>query len=339
MIIRARVPVRISFGGGGTDVSPYTEQYNGCALNATIQKYAWATLELRDDKKVYIESYDFHDNVTYDSVDDVSLDGKLELQKAVILHYKKHIKTGFNLFLRTDYPPRSGLGGSASAFVAVIGVFNHLLNEDRQSSYEIAETAFNLERNVLHIKGGRQDQYAAVFGGLNFLEFKGNDWVKINPLRLPDNYMLELEKHLVLVRLPQQRGKKGDVIHDQISKAQKNDAALIDAMHETKKIAHAMKKSLLKGDFSRFGKLMHEAWQQKKRFSPLVTNESIDHLYQEAQKAGAIGGKITGAGGGGHMLFFCNANKEQFVIDALEERGCRSVDSQFDTHGLITWSI
>jgi D-glycero-alpha-D-manno-heptose-7-phosphate kinase len=337
MIIRSRAPVRVSFAGGGTDVSPYTEEYGGCALNAAIRRYAWATLETRTDSKISLESYDLDEKLTCSSRSELQYDGHLDLLKAVI-HAYPHVSTGFNLFLRSDFPPRSGLGGSASAFIATIGVFDYLLREYRQSSYEIAELAHHLEREVLKIKGGRQDQYAAVFGGINFIEFKGNDFVRVNPLRLPEDYLLEFEKHLVLVQLPEARGQSDNVIVDQMKRASKKDSASLLALHQTKEIAFKMKRSLLRGDFNEFGKLLDEAWEEKKRFSPLITNPTIDKLYLLAKEAGAIAGKITGAGGGGHMLFYCKPNKEQEVVNALVKSGAKAVDLQFDTQGLQVWA-
>lgn len=338
MIIRSRAPVRVSFGGGGTDVSPYTEEFGGCALNAAIRRYAWATLELRHDNKICLESYDLQQKVEFASREEITFDGTLDLLKAVLLHYD-HIKQGFNLFLRSDVPPRSGLGGSASAFVAVIGVFNYLLKEERQSSYEIAETAYKLEREILKIKGGRQDQYSAVFGDVNFIEFRGNDFVRVNPLRLPKDYLLELEKHLILIKLPTNRGRSGDVIDDQIKRMKEKGSGSLEALHRTKEIAQLMKRALLRGNFDEFGVLLDTAWNEKKQFSSLITNPSIDTMYRLAMNSGALGGKITGAGGGGHMLFFCRPNREQEVLAACMQSGAISVDLQFDTTGLEVWSI
>ncbi len=337
MVIRSRAPVRISLAGGGTDVSPYTEEYGGCALNATIRRYAWATLELRKDKKIILESYDLKKRVVYPSRAAIKYDGNLDLLKAVYNAYT-HIQQGLHLYLRSDVPPRSGLGGSAAAFVATIGVFNFLLREQRQSSYEIAELAYRLEREVLKVKGGRQDQYASTFGGVNFIEFRGLDFVRVNPMRLPDDYLLELEKHLVLVRLPEQRGSSHDVIDDQVRRMSQKRSSSLMAMHRTKSIAEEMKRLLLKGDFLRFGELLHVGWLEKKKFTPLISNSRIDALYTLARRSGAIGGKITGAGGGGHMLFFCKPNREQEVTACLERAGATTVDLQFDTDGLRVWT-
>jgi len=337
MIIRSRAPVRISFGGGGTDVSPYTEQFGGCALNAAIRHYAWATLESRTDGIIRLVSDDLGESVEYDSQKRIGYDGKLDLLKAVVNAFPR-VLSGFTLFLRSDVPPRSGLGGSASAFVAVIGVFDYLLKDERQSAYEIAEMAFRLEREVLKIKGGRQDQYATVFGDVNFIEFKGNDFVRVNPLRLQPDFLLELEKHLILIQVPGEREVSHHVIEDQVNQMQQSKSLSLSALHETKRIAYEMKKALLRGDLEAFGSLLGRAWDEKKKFSKLISNPIIDEIYECATANGAISGKITGAGGGGHMLFFCKPNTEHRVTMALEKMGARAVDMQFDTQGLQVWT-
>ncbi len=337
MIIRSRAPVRVSFGGGGTDVSPYTEEYGGCVLNAAIRRYAWATLELRNDTKIILQSDDLNETVEVKRRDELAYDGHLDLLKAVVRAYPI-IDGGFSVFLRSDVPPRSGLGGSASAFIALIGVFDYLLRDQRQSAYEIAEKAFDLERKELKVMGGRQDQYASVFGNINFIEFRGNDFVRVNPLRLPENYLLELEKHLILVALPGGRDHSGSVLEDQLTQMKKKGTASLDALHRSKQIAQDMKKALLRGDFDTFGGLLDNAWVEKKKFTSLITNPAIDRFYEIAKVAGALGGKITGAGGGGHMMFYCKPNTEHIVSAALERAGARAVDLQFDTQGLQVWT-
>jgi len=335
MIIQSRAPLRISFAGGGTDISPYCEKYGGCALNATINKYAWATLKLRKDKEIHIESYDFKQNLVFKSIREIRYDGKLDLIKAVVKNMP-HIKTGINVFLRCDVIPKSGLGSSAAAFVAMIGAFNYLLGEERLGNYEIAELAYDLERNKLGNKGGRQDQYASVFGGINFIEFEGNDFARVNPIRVLRDHVLELEKNLVLVNIGE-REKSGDIILDQVHRFKDKD--MLIALKKTKETAIEMKHTLARGDLDHFGNLLHLAWQEKKKFSKMISNEYIDKLYDLALKHGALGGKITGAGGGGHMLFYCRPNHEQMVSQVLRDAGAKAVDFTFDMNGLETWEV
>ncbi len=336
MIIRSRSPVRIGLGGGGTDVSPYTEEYGGAVLNVTINKYAWGSLEFTDDKQVHMHSHDFNKTISLNNLADIKLDGDLDLLKLGVKRLY-HGTKGLQLFLRSDVPPRSGLGGSAAAFVAVVGLFNAIKNgSDKLNPYEIAELAYEMERKDMGIHGGRQDQYATVFGGMNFMEFKGNDFVRVTPVKLKQDYLLELEKNLVLCRVNIPR-PTDDVLTDQ--KKNVSEGKSLENMHQTKQIAYDMHSALLRGDLNRFGELLHEGWLQKKQFSSLISNPHIDNLYDSARKAGAIGGKISGAGGGGHMIFYCAPNSEMAVRKSLQENGATPVDFSFEHSGMQTWEV
>ncbi|MCX6695313.1 MAG: GHMP kinase [Candidatus Altiarchaeota archaeon] len=335
MDIRSRSPVRISFAGGGTDVSPYCEEHGGCVVSATLNKYAWGSMSLRKDSKILMDDIRFG-SLELDSIGDIKYDGKLDLLKAVLKHFKPD--SGVNLFLRNDVQPKSGLGSSASAFLAVIGLFNHMKKEKKMTDYDLAELAYDLERIELQNKGGRQDQYASVFGGLNYIEFKGNDFVRVNPIHIKEDHILELEKNLILV-YAMDRSKSGDVLEDQTRSYVKNKKDVVEALHQTKAIALEVNYALRKGDLNRFGELLDEGWNLKKKFSPLITNPYLDNLYKIAKENGALGGKITGAGGGGHMLFYCEPNKEDHVAQKLSQAGAKVVDFTFDFKGLQTWEI
>ncbi len=337
MIVRSRAPVRISFAGGGTDFPYYFNSgKTGCVVCATINQYAWGTLTLRKDQVINIESHDFLCRLRFNSVSEIEYNNDLDLIKAVV---KAMNETGYGLdvFLRSDIPPKSGLGSSASAFVALIGLFNHLRGEKRLTNYEIAELAYRLERIELGIGGGYQDQYATTFGGLNFIEFFPTH-VRVNPLRIKADHLRELEKNLVLAHLSE-RGSSGDIVADQAQKYNQKDAVVVEAMDMIRDIAQEMKYALIRGDLERFGSLLHEGWEHKKRFSPLITTSEINKIYELARKHGAIGGKITGAGGGGHFLFYCEPNKEQIVAEKLHEVGAKIIPFTFDTEGLVSWEI
>ncbi len=336
MIIRSRAPVRISFAGGGTDVSPYTEEHNGCVISASINKYAWGTLQLRKDKKIFIQD-SYSKLYKYDSYKSMKYGTELDLLIAVIKSMTNG-EIGLNMFLRGDVLPRSGLGSSASAFVALIALFNHLKKEKRLNDYEVAELAYHLEREELENKGGRQDQYAAVFGGLNFIEFKGGDFVRVNPLRLKKDIILELEKSVLLV-YAMDRSVSGDIITDQTKSYLERKKNVVNALNKAKDLAKEANYALRKGDLEEFGNLLHKGWQVKKKFSSMMSNSYIDKIYDLARKHGALGGKITGAGGGGHMFFYCEPNKEQNVAKKLEEAGARVVPFSFDLEGLQTWEV
>lgn len=333
MIIRSRSPLRISFAGGGTDIAPYCYERGGAVVAATINKYSYATLETRQDKEIHIESVDFLKNLYFRNVSEIIYDNELDVLKAVI----KHLNTsgrGANVWVRSDVPPRSGLGASAAAFAAMIGLFNHMRAERSMTQYEIAQLAYKLEREELGIGGGYQDQYATVFGGINFIEF-GNGWVRVNPLRMRKDHILELEKHLVLV-YTRDRPVSGDVIEEE-KKSWKENKNVSDALDKTKELTQEVRYALARGDFLRFGDLLHEAWEAKKKHSALVTDRYINDIYDLAIKNGALGGKISGAGAGGFMFFYCEPNKEHKVIAALQAAGIAPVSFTFDFEGLQTW--
>jgi D-glycero-alpha-D-manno-heptose-7-phosphate kinase len=236
--------------------------------------------------------------------------------------------------MRSDVPPRSGLGASAAAFAAMIGLFNHMRAERSMTNYEIAELAYKLEREELGIGGGYQDQYATVFGGLNFIEF-GNGWVRVNPMKMRKDHILELEKHIVLV-YTRDRTVQGDIIEAE-KKAWKEKKDVADALDKTKEIAHEIRFALIKGDLIKFGDLLNESWETKKKHSSLISDRYINEIYDLAMKNGAMGGKISGAGGGGFMFFLCEPNREHRVISALDAAGLKPVPFTFDFEGLQTW--
>jgi len=336
MIIRARAPVRLSFAGGGTDVSPYTEEHGGCVVSATRNKYAWASIELRGDKKICLKDTNLKAR-TYNGVKKMRYGTKMDLLIAVLKNMHTNSK-GLNMSLRGDVPPRSGLGSSASAFGATIGVFNHQLREARMTDYEIAELAYKLERDELGNLGGRQDQYASVFGGINFIEFKGEDFVRVNPMKIKRDYLMELEKNLVLVHV-MDRKKSGDILKDQVSSYVKQKKSVVDALHSVKGLALETNRALRRGDLNRFGELLDEGWKHKKKFSSMISNRYIDKIYSIAKRNGALGGKVLGAGGGGHMILYCESGREEDVIRKVTGAGAFVRSFSFDMQGLSTWEV
>ncbi len=333
MIIRSRSPVRISFGGGGTDIPPYCHEHGGCVVSATLNKYSYATLESRPDQKIFIESVDFLKSLKFGNVSEMTYNNELDVLKAVI----KHLNTtnmGANIWMRSDVPPRSGLGSSAAAFAAMIGLFNHMRSEKAMTNYEIAELAYKLEREELKIGGGYQDQYATVFGGINYIEFGGHG-VRVNPVKLKKDYVLEMEKQLVLAYAGE-RSTSGDIIEAE-KKGYKEDKEKYEALEKTKQLAEEIRYALMRGDLERFGRLLHESWETKKKHSSLVSDKRINDIYDLAIKNGALGGKVSGAGGGGFMFFLCEPNKEHIVTAALEKIGAKPINFVFDFEGLQTW--
>ena len=335
MRYRAKAPLRISFAGGGTDVPPFPEQEGGVVLSATIGRYAYGTLTPRDDDQICIESLDFGETVSYSLDDRLVYDGKLDLVKAAIVRFGKP-ETGFDLFLHSDAPPGSGLGASSAVMVTLVG----LLKEWRSlplTDYEIADLAYQIERNELGIKGGLQDQYAAAFGGFNYMEFLG-DRVIVNPLRIPADVQNELQYNLLLVFTGRIR-LSAHIIEDQVARFEAGQSESVDALRELKQITLAMKAHLLRKELDEFGALLHEEWTQKKRMSSRISTPELDAVYEAARQAGAIGGKITGAGGGGYMLLYCPGGARHKVARKLVELGCTVADFAFEPLGLQTWRV
>jgi len=336
MLIRAKAPLRISFAGGGTDVPPYPEKEGGCVLNATINKYAYGTLRPREDRQIRIESLDFGISVNYDVDQDLVYDGKLDLVKAAIKKLEGQDSTGFDLFLHSDAPPGTGLGCSSTVMVALVGLLKEFKNMPL-TDYEVANLAYIIERKDLGIKGGLQDQYAATFGGFNFIEFS-KDRVIVNPLKISQDVINELEHNLLLCYTGMTR-LSAKIIDDQVGRYERGEKETLQAMRQLKEIATEMKNALLRRRLSKFGELLHHAWQSKKKMSSKITSPEIDQMYEEARKAGAIGGKITGAGGGGYILLYCQFEKKHKVAERLKKMGGTITDFAFDPYGLQTWRV
>ena len=336
MLIRAKAPLRISFAGGGTDVPPYPEKEGGCVLNATINKYAYGTLRPRKDGQIKIESLDFGISVNYDVDEELVYDGKLDLVKAAIKKLGGQNSQGFDLFLHSDAPPGTGLGSSSTVMVALVGLLKEFKNMPL-TDYEIANLAYIIERKELGIKGGLQDQYAATFGGFNFIEFLG-DRVIVNPLKISRDVINELEHNLLLCYTGRTR-LSAKIIDDQVGRYEREEEETLQALRQLKEITIEMKNALLQRRLNKFGELLHYAWESKKKLSNKITNPKIEEMYEEARKAGALGGKITGAGGGGYLLLYCSFEKKHRVAARLKNMGGTITDFAFDPYGLQTWRV
>ncbi len=335
-LIRAKAPLRVSFAGGGTDVPPFPSREGGLVLNAAINRHAFGTLRPREDGRLGIESLDLGVALQYAAHDPIALDGKLDLAKAAILKLGGPGSAGFDLFLHSTAPPGSGLGSSSAMMVALIG----LLKEFHRlplTDYEIAHLAYVLERDDLRLLGGLQDQYAATFGGFNFIEFH-EDRVIVNPLRVSADTVSELEHNLLLCYTGATR-RSDDIIGDQTLRFEQGDEATLDGLRMQKGLAVEMKNALLRGRLTTFAELLGSAWEYKKRLSPKITTSFIDELYDEAVRIGAIGGKVTGAGGGGYMLFYCDYRRKHKVAEALAKMGATMTDFGFEFSGLCTWRV
>jgi len=330
MIFYAKAPLRISFAGGGTDVSPCPEILGGAVLNITINRYVYASLSPRKDKLIRIYSKDFEKFLYLKADSKYTFRGKFDLIKASLAKFRS--KRGLDLILHSDVPPGSGLGSSSSLIIAMLGV---LLSWKRIKlpKKQIAEKAWGIERKDLKIAGGRQDQYAAVFGGINLMEF-GAKKVKVSPLKISKATLNELEYNLILCFTGRTRISAG-IIKDQVSKYKNPDA--IKTLQRLKKITFSMKNMLIKGKLTEFGKSLSLEWEEKKKLSKMITNPRIDKLYNIGIKSGALGAKVLGAGGGGFVLFYCDYGKKFRVAENLSKAGAQIKDFAFSYAGLQTW--
>ncbi len=334
MKIRAKAPLRVSFAGGGTDVPPYPQLYGGCVLNATIDNFAWGSLHPRTDGITRIASADLGIEVEFNADEEVCLDGKMDLAKAVIRRLDGLNREGCEIFLHSEAPPGSGLGSSSALVVTLVG----LVREYKRlplGNYELADTAYVIEREDLKISGGLQDQYAAAFGGFNYIEFQ-KDRVIVNPLRIHRSTINELEHNLLLCFTGNTR-HSNNIIDDQTSRLLANEKATLLGLSDQKALAVEMKNALLTGKLVHFGELLDCAWNAKKKMSDRISTPQIDELYEEARKKGAIGGKVTGAGGGGYMMFYCEFEKKHRVAEQLRKMGALATEFAFDFKGLQTW--
>ena len=340
MIYRSKAPLRIGLAGGGTDVSPYSDLYGGAILNATISLSAYASIEPITENKILVQALDRNEMQIHELQNVLPIDGTLDLLKGVYNRIKQQFKMplqGFKLSTFVDAPAGSGLGTSSTLVVAILGAFVEMLKLPL-GDYDIAHLAYEIERNDLSLAGGRQDQYAATFGGVNFMEFYENDKVIVNPLRIRPEYMHELENNLVLYFTATSR-ESATIIKEQVKNVNSKNEKSIDAMHQLKEQAKMMKEALLKGKLDEFGDILDFGFQQKRKMAANISNSSIEEIYDAAKKAGATGGKISGAGGGGFMIFYCPGNTNYAVKNELMKFGGEIKNYSFTKYGLSSWSI
>jgi len=333
-VIRARVPVRASFAGGGTDMSYYICQKNGMVLNSTINKYCYATIRVRPDHKIRIISRDYHKECEVDNFQEFSYGDSLDLIKACIKIMEP--KFGFDLETYSEIEPGTGLGGSSAIAAAVIGALNHFRNQTHLNKYHIADLAYQAERIELGISGGWQDQYATVFGGLNLIEFRPNE-VIVHPLRVEEDVMLELHYNLLLFRFGKNRNS-GSIANDQEKTFNRSSVIMAAKYDKLVRLTLKMKDMLLRGSLKQFGELLHEGWEIKKELSVEISNGFIENLYNAARHAGAIGGKVLGAGKCGYLLLFCPPAQQLAVAETLQALGAIKESFDFVDTGLQTWT-
>lgn len=327
---RARAPLRVGLAGGGTDVEPYASKKGGAVFNSTINRYAYCTITPTADHSMSVHSTDYG---KYEAALDggpLALDGNMDLIKAVTNYFE--ITDGFRMFLQSEAPPGSGLGGSSTVIVSIIAAVCEWQNI-RLTSMEMARLAYKLEREEIGLKGGKQDQFAAVFGGFNLMKF-GHDTVNVNRVRIHEDTVNELQYCSLLCYTGSPR-ESATIIESQVDKFNKGQNE--EALDKTKEIAFSMVSALERGDINTVGELLDESWVYKKQFSNKISNPHIDALYNAAKDAGAIGGKVSGAGGGGFMYFVCQYDRKYNVAKALQSMGARVTDYMFEPEGVISW--
>lgn len=339
MLYRSRAPLRIGLAGGGTDVSPYSDIYGGVVLNATINLYAHAAIRPLKNGRIVIHNINQNKKCEYAAGKKIKIGNELPLHQGVynriVQEFTKQ-PLAFELVTELDAPPASGLGTSSTLVVAILGAFVEWLKLPL-SDYEIARLAYEIERLDLKMAGGRQDQYAATFGGINFMEFRKTNDVIVNPLRIRSCFLNELERCLLLYYTQTPR-HSSLIIQNQSKNIQLENKKALTATHKLKEQALLMKEILLKGEIEKIGTVLDFGWQNKKKIAETITNPIINKVYQTAIKAGATGGKISGAGGGGFMTFFCPGNTRYKVIETLEKLGGEVKKYQFTNDGLTRWT-
>lgn len=340
MIIRSKAPLRLGLAGGGTDVSPFSDIYGGSILNATTSLYAYCDIIPTNNGEINFYLQDKNIKYTYKSQKELPINGEIDLLKAI---YNRIIKDfeldalSFDIHTFVDAPAGSGLGTSSTLVVTIIGAFSEWLGLPL-GEYDIANLAYSIEREDLNLAGGKQDQYAATFGGFNFMEFFAEGKVIVNPLRVREETLNELSRNIVLYYTETSRNSSDIIQLQQKNVTQKNIQSL-EAMHKLKEQAIMMKEALLKNDLDEIGNILNIGWEYKKQMAKGITTQLFEDVYASALKAGAIGGKISGAGGGGYIFFYCPQNTRYNVIEALNKFGGKVRRFEFTLSGLKTWKI
>lgn len=329
-IIRSRAPLRVGIAGGGTDVEPYASEKGGCVFNTTINKYAYCTLTPREDTMMSIESHYYGRFKSSLKKRPFKFNGNMDLIKAVANHFE--LDRGFDMTIQSDVPSGSGLGGSSTMIVAMISAIANWMEKD-MTKYEMAQLSYHLEREDIGLEGGKQDQYAAVFGGFNYIKLDKNG-VKVKPAVISEDVVNELQSRSVLCFTKITR-ESAEVIRAQRSSLAKGNNE--EALNASKVLAKSIGKSLENGDIDQAAAGLDESWMYKKQFSDKVSNRHIDKFYDIAKANGAIGGKISGAGGGGFMYFICEYDKKPKVSEALKKAGAELTEFSFDPKGVTSW--
>lgn len=340
MIIRSKTPLRLGLAGGGTDVSPFCDLYGGCVLNVTINMFSYCTIIPKDDGKIVFISPDRNIRLEFDSKESLNIEEALPLHcgiyNRIVKDFNNSKPLSFEMTTYSDAPAGSGLGTSSTMVVTILKAYQEWLNLPL-GEYDMAKLAYDIERKDLGFSGGRQDQYAATFGGLNYMEFYDNDRVIVNPLRMKKWIRNEIENSLVLFYTGTSRDS-GKIIDEQ-TKSTKNEKSL-EAMFEIKKQTTVMKEAILKGEFSKIAESLHQNWLAKKKTASVISNPHIEETYNYIMKNGGISAKISGAGGGGFMMIWCDPKDRYQLIKALKQRQeGKTKIVNFVDYGTQAWTL
>ena len=341
MKVTARAPLRLGLSGGGTDVSPYCDKYGGFVLNATLDRYVYTTITKNKNNKITLRSIDLNEDISYELNEEIKTEGKLIIHKGIYSYIIKNFNNGKNIPLDistfSDAPAGSGLGSSSAIAVSMVRAYVELLNLPLDD-YQIANISYLVERIQCSLQGGRQDQYSATFGGFNFMEFYGNDKVIINPLRIKNWIVYELESKILLFSTEKSR-ESAKIIKEQSENISKNNQDQINAMHEIKEETIKFKESLIKGDFTGIVETFKKGWELKKNTASSVSNIHLNKIHSKAINSGALAGKVSGAGGGGFMIFLVPIEKRRDLIEALQEFKGIIYNCHFTNNGCQAWHL
>lgn len=342
MLVRARSPLRLGIAGGGTDISPYCDRYGGCVLNATIDMYAYCTIELLEPESgVTFVAQDIEQTFHSPLQNKLALEGELQLHKAIynriVRDFNDNQPLAVRVYTHSDAPPGSGLGSSSTMVVTIISAFQELLNLPL-GEYDIAKLAYEIERKDCQLSGGRQDQYATTFGGFNFMEFYDDERVIVNPLRIRQHILNELESQIMLFFTGVSRSS-AQIIEDQVKTTTSEDKKPLEAMHEVKNLAYSMKECLLKSNIDGMADLLRDAWHAKKSTSSAISTREIELIEDRVLSAGAKSIKISGAGGGGFMMLFVDPIRRLDVERALQGLDGHIQPFRFTQQGTQSWTI
>lgn len=337
--VRARAPLRLGFAGGGTDLSPFCDEHGGFVMNATVALYAYAYLEPRSDDRVHFVALEHGQTFDHEALPELPLAGEALLHRGVynriVREFNNSEPLAVTVRTSVDVPSGSGMGGSSALVVALVEAYRNYLRLPL-GEYDIARLAFSIEREDLKLAGGKQDQYAAAFGGFNFMEFGADGHSIINPLRVPETMVNELEASLVLYYTGQAR-ESANIIETQQKNITSQNKSSIDAMMRLKDEAVAMKEALLTCNIGALAETLRRGWEAKKATSSAISNNEIERILELSMQAGAVAGKVSGAGGGGFLMLVCPPHLRQRLVDVLSQQQGHLLPCKFTPEGATSW--